>query len=94
MDGSGVDAHRDRIDSIDDALLKLLSERVRVAIELGRIKRHLGQPIRCMERENFVIERAARLSEGVLDTSAVSRLFRAIIDETRASEECHAITPQ
>ncbi|MBI4471575.1 MAG: bifunctional 3-deoxy-7-phosphoheptulonate synthase/chorismate mutase [Acidobacteria bacterium] len=91
-DVGGIDAHRERIDSIDEALVNLLCERVRIAIELGRLKRDMGYPIQSTERETVVVERAKRLSEGVFEPSAIGRLFRAIIEETRASEECHAVT--
>lgn len=64
-------------------------QRVRVALELGRIKRELGHPIRSPEREAVVLESAAKMMEGVMDRSAVVRLFQAIIEETRATEECN-----
>ncbi len=88
---AAIDSHRDRIDSIDEALLKLLCERVRVGVELGRVKRELGYPIRSPEREAVVLERAARLSSGVLDPEVVMRLFKIIIEQTRTKEECHAL---
>jgi chorismate mutase len=87
-----MDACRERIDSIDEALLKLLCERVRIAHDLGRRKRAHGRSIHSPEREAIVIQRVVELSDGVLEASAVRRLFHAIIEETRTSEECHAIS--
>ncbi len=82
-DGLALKSHRDRIDSIDEALLRLLCERARVAARIGSIKRRNGEPIRSTERERIVLDRAIRQSGGTLPPEAISRLFQAIISETR-----------
>jgi len=84
--GGDLEAHRDRIDSIDSALVRLLCERARVAIEIGEIKQRAGLPICATEREQQVLDRVIRQSDGALAPEAVGRVFRAIIAETRSTE--------
>ncbi|MGC8542556.1 MAG: chorismate mutase [Vulcanisaeta sp.] len=48
---------RRSIDSIDEELIKLIGERIRLATEIGRVKRGLGLPIVDRDREKEVITR-------------------------------------
>jgi 3-deoxy-7-phosphoheptulonate synthase len=79
-------AYRDRIDSIDEAIVDLLNERAELALRLGRIKGAMGAPVHAPDREAAVIEHVTAVADGPLDASAVERLFRAIIAETRAAQ--------
>jgi chorismate mutase len=81
-----IEDWRKEIDIIDEQLLKLLNERSKCAIELGRIKRELGLAIYSPEREKQVIQRVTMLNDGPLDAEAVRRLFERIIDESRSIE--------
>lgn len=81
-----IGAHRNRIDRIDEALLRLLNERAQIALRLARVKGAMGQPVFSPEREQVVLEHMARLASGPLDPSAVTRLFQEIIAETRAAQ--------
>ncbi len=51
---------RDRIDEIDAGILRLLSRRARLAIELGKLKRTYRLPYRVPRRERAVLERHRR----------------------------------
>jgi 3-deoxy-7-phosphoheptulonate synthase len=84
--GGSIESHRDRIDSIDDALVRLLCERARVAMKIGALKQQAGLPKRCPEREREVLARAAEQSNGTLPEEVVRRLFGAIIAETVSLE--------
>ncbi len=54
---------RKRIDEIDEQIIELLEERVRIAKEIGEIKRELNLPIRDEEREEEVFRRAGKFRE-------------------------------
>lgn len=82
-----VDAHRQRIDALDAALVALLNQRARIALQIGKMKRELDWPVRAPDRESFVLDRVSQLAEGPLDASSVVRIFSAIIAET-ADAEC------
>jgi 3-deoxy-7-phosphoheptulonate synthase len=81
-----LESHRSRIDSIDQALVRLLCERAHIATRIGEIKERNNMPIRCRQREDEVLARAVAQSDGALSSAALRRLFTAIIAETRSLE--------
>lgn len=76
---------RSRIDSLDDALLQLLSERARVAQEVGRAKN--GDKIYRPEREAQIIRRLGEANPGPLKNDSIERVFREIMSSCRALEQ-------
>lgn len=54
---------RGRIDEIDKQIIELLEERIKVAKEIGKIKKELNLPIKDEEREREVLKRAGRFRE-------------------------------
>lgn len=78
-------ALRARIDAIDDALLKLLSERAGIAQEVGRAKK--GEKIYRPEREAQIVRRLRETNPGPLSGDSVERLIREIMSACRALEE-------
>lgn len=81
-----IEDWRNEIDGLDEQLVRLLNERAKCAIELGRIKRELGLPIYSPERESEVIAHVTQVNAGPLESEAVRRLFERIIDESRRIE--------
>ena len=77
---------RRRIDQIDDQLMKLLNSRSACAVEIGRIKRHIGMAVYQPEREKWILDRVERNNPGPLDSGAVRRVFERVIDESRRLE--------
>lgn len=87
---SGGDAQvstlRQRIDQIDDQLMKLLNSRSACAVEIGRLKRRLGLAVYQPEREKWILDRVERNNPGPLDSGALRRVFERVIDESRRLE--------
>ena len=81
---------REQIDRVDEVLVRLLNQRTKYAIEIGRIKGVLSLAVYAPEREKQVLENVERWSEGPLDPAAMRRLFERIIDEARAVERASA----
>ena len=82
-----LDELRDDIDRVDEVIVRLLNERARVAVEIGRIKKELNVPIYQPDREKQVIAHVRGVaSEGPLGPDAIARLFERIIDEARRLE--------
>lgn len=81
-----LSTYRERIDSIDDALVRLLNERAEIALRIGVVKDATGQGIYAPAREAAVLDRVAKGASGPLGPDAVARLFQAIIDEMRAAQ--------
>jgi|SRR5437867_2449631 len=81
---------RNRIDRLDVELVRMLNERARCAIEIGKIKRTRNIPIYDPEREEEIIEMALSHNCGPLDAEGIRRLFERIIDESRRIERVAA----
>ena len=79
--------YRQRIDNLDAGLARLLAERARTGVLLGRHKAAAGLPMRDAERERQVLERLSRHESEVLDTGALQRIFQQIMRETLRAEE-------
>lgn len=77
--------HRDKIDAIDEAILKLVNERAQLATEIGHLKNDgvIYKP----EREAQVLRRLQENSKGPLSSEAVSNIFRAVVANCRALEK-------
>jgi chorismate mutase len=82
-----LDELRDDIDRLDEVIVRLLNERARVAVEVGRLKKELDVPIYQPDREKQVLAHVRGVaSEGPLGPDAIARLFERIIDEARRLE--------
>lgn len=75
---------RDKIDTIDNELLKLINTRAELAQEIGRQKN--GVTYR-PERESQVLARLQQLNPGPLPNKRIAQLFTEIISACRALEE-------
>ncbi len=81
---------RDRIDEIDDQLLRLISERASCAQEIARIKleaRSEGVDFYRPEREAAILRRIKEANPGPLDGEELARLFREIMSACLALEQ-------
>lgn len=81
-----LDSLRQQIDVIDQKIIEHLNERVRLAIEIGKIKHAQGEDIYNPAREVQVLERITRQNPGPLDNGSIHFIFREIIAAARASQ--------
>lgn len=77
---------RQRIDWIDEQIVRLLNARAQCALEIGRHKKTAGLEIYQPEREKAVLDNVQQLNTGPLDDGAIKRLFERVIDEARRLE--------
>jgi chorismate mutase len=84
---ANIDNLRERMDAIDDELLRLFNERAKVALEIGRLKKGLGLPIHVPSREEQIITRVQQENPGPLSPTSISRLYQQLIQESRTLEE-------
>lgn len=82
-----LDSLRTKIDAIDEQVLSLLNERVRVAAEIGRVKREKGAPIYVASREEQVLRKLSALNKGPLDDAAIRAIYREIMSAAIALEK-------
>jgi chorismate mutase len=78
---------RERINSIDDELLRLFNERAKLALEIGRMKKEQGLPIHIPSREEQIITRVQQENPGPLPPTSIARLYQQLIEESRTLEE-------
>ena len=82
-----IDDLRERMDAIDDELLRLFNERAKLALEIGRAKKDLGLPIHIPSREEQIIMRVQQENPGPLSPTSIARLYQQLIQESRVLEE-------
>lgn len=75
---------RERIDGIDEEVLRLLNERARLAQEIGHLKNGI---VYRAEREAQVVRRLQSANPGPLPAESVSVLFKEIMSACRALEQ-------
>ena len=75
---------RERIDEIDAAIVALLDERARIALQVGQVKQASGRrAVRDAAREAEVIERVTGASAGLFPEPELVALYRKLIAATR-----------
>lgn len=78
-----LDELRARIDKLDDRLLELLAERMRVACEIGHYKKEHGMPVLQTRRyEELLSRRTAQATESGMDSGFIQSVLRAIHEES------------
>ena len=88
-EGLTIEDLRNRIDVIDEQLVRLLNVRVACAVEVGRLKHDMGLAVYQPDREAQVlaaVRKAATELAGPLTAEAVVRIFERVIDEARRAE--------
>jgi chorismate mutase len=79
---------RKTVDAIDDQILTVLCERVKVCKAIGDAKKKQGKPIRDSSRENEVYKRIKEKSaEFGLDPAQIERVYREIVNMCSAVQE-------
>ena len=81
-----LDEFRKKIDECDEEIVRLLNARASCAREIGNIKNELGVATYQPTREQVVLEHVGSRNEGPLKNDAITRVFKAIIDESRKLE--------
>jgi chorismate mutase/prephenate dehydratase len=77
---------RKKIDLIDRKLLNLLNERLRIALEVGKIKKKMGEKTHDPRREEEVLERLRRIDRGPLRKEDLEKIFKTIMRVCRKSQ--------
>jgi chorismate mutase / prephenate dehydratase len=81
-----LNTSRERIDSIDDQIVKLLNERALVVREVGLIKKRYHTPASAPGREEQVLNRVATQAQAPLTPPEVQAIYKAILHEMSSME--------
>jgi len=82
-----LENRRRKIDVVDRKLLPLLNQRLRIALECGKIKKEMGKNIYDPKREARVLERLRLENRGPLKEEDLKKIFRMIIGVCRRSQK-------
>ncbi|MFP4145346.1 MAG: prephenate dehydratase [Phycisphaeraceae bacterium] len=77
---------RERIDELDQQIVKLLNERANVVVEIGHIKRTGAAPIYAPDREQAVLEQVRRYNQGPLPDPCLEAIWRELMSGSFALE--------
>ena len=86
-----LDDLRKRIDALDGELVKLLNERTRVALDIGRMKEKAGEEVYVPAREKAVLQRVSEINPGPLPAESVQAIYREIMSASLSLERKVAI---
>jgi len=78
--------HRRDLDLLDQKLLTLLNRRLRIGVEIGKIKRGMGKKVYDAQREKEILDRLRRKNRGPLKESDLRRIFSMIMRVSRKSQ--------
>ena len=70
---------RIRIDQIDDQLVKLLNERARVVVEIGKFKNQAGTRVYAPDREKQILEKITKTNQGPLPDRCLIAIWRELM---------------
>ena len=80
QEGQSLEKLRSRIDELDSELLKLLNERAKYVIEIGKIKQKQKKDVLVPLREKELLDRLRKVNKGPMTDAMVIYLFQQIID--------------
>jgi chorismate mutase/prephenate dehydratase len=78
---------RRQIDELDEKIVRLLNQRAKVVIEVGKAKKVDGTPIYAPDRESAVQKRIAELNEGPLPQRTLQAIYRELMSGSFALEK-------
>ena len=84
-----LDELRRSIDAVDQQILRLLHDRVRLVMAVGEYKRERHIPVYDPARERDLLDRLGKSAESPLDAETARRIFERIVDECRRIEHHH-----
>jgi len=82
-----IDALRGKIDRVDQQLIKLINERAKIVLDIGKLKNNSGLCAYAPAREDEVLGRVLASSKGPLSDRCVRAIFRELISGSRALEK-------
>ena len=83
---SEIEAIREQIQKIDVQLVHLLTERMKMVLEIGKKKKKNGLPIFDREREDQVLSNVMQFDHQPMKTEDLIDLYKHIIEICRNSQ--------
>jgi chorismate mutase len=77
---------RKELDLINQKLLTLLNRRLRISLEIGKVKKGMGKKIHDTEREKEILDKLKRKNRGPLKDEDLRKIFTTIMKVCRQSQ--------
>jgi len=78
---------RNKIDTIDKSIIRLLNMRANISLKIGRLKQKSGKSIYSPEREAEVLRKLSVLNDGPLNRGALEAIYREIMSSSLSLEK-------
>ncbi|MBI4372415.1 MAG: prephenate dehydratase [Candidatus Omnitrophica bacterium] len=78
---------RKKIDELDERIIALLSDRTKVALEIGKLKQAKASEVYAPARESEIYQKIDGLAKGPLSTDALKAIYREIMSASLALEK-------
>jgi chorismate mutase len=75
---------RNRIDELDEQIVKLLCERAAAAVAIGQLKAKSAAPIYEPQREQAVFDHVRKVNPGPLSGAQIQDVYERLMDVMRA----------
>ena len=72
-----------KIDDLDRQLVRLISERARCAVEIGKLKQNSSLPIYEPDRERIIFDNIAHENHGPLSQVQLRQIYERMVDVMR-----------
>jgi chorismate mutase/prephenate dehydratase len=86
-----ISEHRKAIDRLDAKIVKLLNDRTRHVLDIGRSKIQQGEEIYAPHRELAVMQRVSRLNTGPITSNALCGIYREVMSSALSLQKSLAI---
>ena len=80
---SHIQELREKIDALDEEIVRLISDRARAARTIGELKRTVALPVYEPRREQAVFDHVRRVNTGPLNDAEMLHIYERIIDVMR-----------
>ena len=88
-----LEEYRKRIDAVDQALLKLLNERARYNLEIGKIKKKSNRAVYVPRRETQIFENLLQWNQGPLPNEVIEEIFKKILAKMKEFQQSSMQSP-
>ena len=82
---------RDKIDRIDKTVVKLINERTKLVVQIGRLKAKKKTGVYVPDREREIYNRVTRLNKGPLPSKTLKAIYREIMS---GGKSCQRLSRQ
>lgn len=83
-----IESLREKIDAVDDQILKDIVVRIKICQAIGKLKKKQGKPVHDFSRESEVFKRIKERAElNKLDPVKIERLYREIVNMCTSVQE-------